>query len=105
MKVYAISGLGADARVFQFLKLPIEIITIDWLSPKRNESLSEYAARLIPQINIKQEFILLGVSFGGLIALELSKLLKPKATILISSFDDPAILPPPFTDSLVEAIC
>ena len=45
MKIYAISGLGADKRVFQFLKLEHEFIPIDWIDPLKNESIAEYAKR------------------------------------------------------------
>jgi hypothetical protein len=37
------------------------------------------------KINTEEEFGLIGVSFGGLVAVEMSKVLKPKMTILISS--------------------
>ncbi|QHT68228.1 alpha/beta hydrolase [Rhodocytophaga rosea] len=85
MKVYAISGLGADKRVFEYLDLRYELISLDWIEPKRDEELSEYASRLAEKINTKENFILIGVSFGGLIAIEISKILKPALVILISS--------------------
>ena len=85
MKVYAISGLGADQRVFQFLKLGYEMIVIDWIKPKDNEGIVSYAMRLSEVIDQSEEYAIIGVSFGGLIAVEMSKKLNPKFTILISS--------------------
>ena len=85
LKIYAISGLGADRRVFDFLNLDLELVPIDWIEPKKNESIENYAERLSKIIDTRHDFILMGVSFGGLVAVEISKILKPKLTILISS--------------------
>jgi hypothetical protein len=85
MKLYGISGLGADKRVFQYLSLKHEIIPVDWISPLKNETISNYVCRLLSQINTSEKFGLIGVSFGGLVATELNKIIKPEITILISS--------------------
>lgn len=85
MKLYAISGLGADSRVFDYLKLDYELIPIEWIKPKRDETIEAYALRLSKVINTNEEYGILGVSFGGLAAVEMSKVLKPRLTILISS--------------------
>ena len=89
MKIFAISGLGADKRVFQFLSLNHDLIPVDWIRPKKRESIIEYSKRLIKEYKIgsEQNFGILGVSFGGLIATEISKLTNPKFTILISSVE------------------
>lgn len=93
MKIYAISGLGADKRVFNYLSLTHEIIPINWVTHQEKDTIAAYAKRLIPQINYAEEFILMGVSFGGLIAIELAKLLQPKKVILISSVANTSQLP------------
>ena len=87
MNTYFISGLGADKRIFSKLKLNenINMIHVDWISPNENESLASYAERLSKVIDLSQPFALVGVSFGGMIAVEMAKLLKPAATIIISS--------------------
>lgn len=85
MKLYAISGLGADKRVFQNLTLDCELVSIDWIEPKRNESIAEYSLRLSQKIDTTEKFGIIGVSFGGLVAVEMSKKLNPALTILISS--------------------
>lgn len=85
MKIYGISGLGADRRVFDFLNLDLELIPIDWIEPKTHESIQDYSLRLSKFIDTGSDFGILGVSFGGLVAIEISKTLKPRFTILISS--------------------
>ncbi|TPN86320.1 alpha/beta hydrolase [Aquimarina algicola] len=85
MKIYGISGLGADKRVFDALTLDVELIPIDWITPNKNEAIEAYSKRLSSIIDTKNDFSIIGVSFGGLIATEISKILKPKITILISS--------------------
>lgn len=90
MKVYFISGLGADERVFQFLDLPgIEKFYIKWIDPEEQESLASYANRLTAQIDLTQEIILVGISFGGIIAQEIAKIKACKKVILISSIKSP----------------
>lgn len=87
MNTYFISGLGADRRIFSKLKLSekIKVIHIDWIDPHKNESLEAYAERLSRVIDTCQPFALVGVSFGGMIAVEIAKILQPVATIIVSS--------------------
>jgi len=85
MKLYGISGLGADKRVFQNLTIECELIPIDWIEPKKNETIEEYSIRLSRKINTAEKFGIIGVSFGGLVAIEMSKKMNPTLTILISS--------------------
>lgn len=87
MKLYGISGLGADKRVFQYLNLDCELIPIDWIIPNDNESIEGYSIRLAQKIDTSEAFGILGVSFGGLVAVEISKKLNPDLTILISSVE------------------
>src|SRR6185437_3659957 len=91
MNLYFISGLGADRRVFQKLIIPRTFVVhhIDWIPVVQDESLSQYCEKLAAQINQAQPFILIGLSFGGIIAIELSKQIKPLQTILISSISSP----------------
>ena len=85
MKLYGISGLGADKRVFKYLTLDCELIPIEWIEPSKEETIEDYSIRFSRVINTNEKFGIIGVSFGGLIAVELSKRLKPQLTILISS--------------------
>lgn len=85
MKLYGISGLGADKRVFEYLTLDCTLIPIEWTEPLKNETIENYSIRFSKSINREEDFGIMGVSFGGLIAVEISKRLNPKLTILISS--------------------
>ncbi|SDF62642.1 Thioesterase domain-containing protein [Pedobacter terrae] len=84
MNAYFISGLGADQRIFSRLKLSekISIIHVEWINPNKNETLEVYAERLSRIIDTSKPFALVGVSFGGMIAVELAKLLKPLQLLL-----------------------
>jgi len=93
MKLYMIGGLGADERVFKYLNLNAKTHIIKWIEPKPKEELSSYAIRLSEQINQEDEFGILGVSFGGIIAIELSKIIKPSKLFLISSVETSKQLP------------
>ncbi|QNR25648.1 alpha/beta hydrolase [Croceimicrobium hydrocarbonivorans] len=84
-KIYLISGLGADERVFKRLKLDFPSIPIPWIAPQKKEGLSDYAKRLSETIDPSEPFILIGLSLGGMIAVEMNRYLKPLATISISS--------------------
>jgi pimeloyl-ACP methyl ester carboxylesterase len=84
-KVYFISGLGADKRVFSFLNLSFcEPVFIEWIVPLQNESLKEYALRLRQQITEPSPTII-GISFGGMLATEMSKADSSIKAIIISS--------------------
>jgi hypothetical protein len=87
MRVYAISGLGADKRVYEDLKLNISLTHLEWIKPLKNESLPAYSKRLSKTINTSEPFGIIGLSFGGIIAIEISKKLNPNFTLLISSVE------------------
>jgi pimeloyl-ACP methyl ester carboxylesterase len=83
--IYAFSGLGADERVFQRLDFSgYEITFIKWLRLEKKETLEEFAVRISNQIHHHKP-ILIGLSFGGMVALEVAKLIKTEKIILISS--------------------
>lgn len=87
MKVYFISGLAADKRVFKYIQLPAgcEAVFLDWIAPQKDDTLPSYALRLADRINKDEPFALVGLSFGGMLATEIAKQYKPAVTFLISS--------------------
>lgn len=93
LTLYGIPGLGADQRVFEYLQLNCNFVPLNWITPKQDESLLHYAQRLSDQIDTTRPFGLLGLSFGGLIAIELAKVLEPQITFLISSAETRDELP------------
>ncbi len=97
-KAYLFSGLGADERVFEYLTLDnqIERNYIKWVLPVHKEGLVNYAKRIIEeQIGYEDddELILIGVSFGGIVATEVAKRIKVVKLILISSVKSKNELP------------
>jgi pimeloyl-ACP methyl ester carboxylesterase len=92
-ELFLLSGLGADRRVFDFLDLQdYKVHHILWTAPLRHESLGEYTKRLLPQITSKKP-ILIGVSFGGIVAQEIGKLIEVEKIILISSAKSSTAIP------------
>jgi pimeloyl-ACP methyl ester carboxylesterase len=84
-KIYCLSGLGADERVFHRLHIDgCELVHISWIPFTQNETLKTYAAKLAAVIRDKEP-VVLGMSFGGMLATEIAKILPVKKTFLISS--------------------
>jgi pimeloyl-ACP methyl ester carboxylesterase len=84
--IYLIPGVGANDKVFQNIELPgYEIVHIRWPRHKKGEPIQQYVKKLLPQIKKDTQPILVGLSFGGIVAIELAKLIDPYKTILISS--------------------
>jgi|SRR5215831_19444487 len=97
MKVFFLSGLGADRSVFQFLDLSFcEPVFIDWIDPQQSESLSDYALRLKEQ-HLPDDAIVVGLSFGGMLATEIAKKYPSIKAILISSSKTKQELPPVYS--------
>lgn len=85
MKVYLLPGLGADERIFRYLDLKsFEVVPLRWHTPNGDESIEDYAKKLAEQID-RDNPVLIGMSFGGIMAIELGKILKAHKIIIISS--------------------
>jgi len=83
--IYLFSGLGADHRAFRNLELPgYRKVFINWIPPLPHESMEHYAGRIRAQISTPHP-VLLGLSFGGMIAVEVAKQLEAEKVILVSS--------------------
>ena len=95
MTIYCISGLGADYRAFERIEWPAHhtIVHLPWLEPLNNEALQAYAHRMAEPINTQEPFALVGLSFGGIISIEMLAFLKPEKIILISSISSNEQLP------------
>lgn len=83
--IYIFSGLGADKRVFKYLDFSgYEVTFIEWISPEDKESIEHYAKRLTEQIQTEKP-ILIGLSFGGIMATEVAKHITTEKIVLIAS--------------------
>ena len=88
------SGMGADASVFLPQKLAFPKLTIpDWPVPHDDDDLTSYCARLANTLNPCRPCIVGGASFGGIVALEMTRHLDALACILIGSVGGPNQLP------------
>jgi pimeloyl-ACP methyl ester carboxylesterase len=92
--VYCISGLGADETVFEHLSLPgCALFPLPWLKPEPKEAIGHYAARMAEGIR-HPEPILLGLSFGGIMAVEIARIIPLKRVWLISTVKQRCEMPP-----------
>ena len=83
--IYIFSGLGADERVFQDLDFsPYDPVFIQWSQTTAKQTIEQYAAELAKQIEIDKP-VLIGLSFGGIMAIELAKIIDTEKLILIAS--------------------
>lgn len=84
---YFVPGLAASKEIFKNIRLPedqFEIHILEWLIPEKKESLIAYAQRMAERVK-HEDIVLLGVSFGGVVAQEMSAFLNLKKLIIVSS--------------------
>lgn len=86
-KIYFIPGLGFNEEVIAPIKQQgLDLLTINWIEPFENECIKSYAKRMSSQIDVTSEpIILIGHSFGGIMAQEISQLIEVQKIILIST--------------------
>ena len=85
-KIYLISGLGADTRLYNNIDLhEHEVVPVDWIEPHVTDTLATYAQKIIFQYNIQSVSVIIGTSLGGMIAIEIAKQVPINKVILISS--------------------
>ena len=85
-KIFLISGLGADTRLYNNIDLhEHEVVPVDWIEPHITDTLTTYAQKIIFQYNIQPGSIVIGTSLGGMLAIEIAKQLPINKVILISS--------------------
>jgi pimeloyl-ACP methyl ester carboxylesterase len=109
-------GLGSDYRLLEPQREEFsQLVVPPWIPPLRGESLPHYAARMAetvrpgdcpdfrgrtpqewdcPPVAPGSPLVLGGVSFGGMLALEMARHLKPDAVVLIASCRSPRGLRP-----------
>ena len=91
-KIYIFSGLGVDERVFDTIDFSdLDSVFVDWIDPLKNETFESYARRISK--DFEKDSILIGLSFGGMLAVEISKIIPTKKIILIASAKNKNELP------------
>lgn len=94
--VYFVPGLAANTSIFERIKLPqdkFEMHLLPWKIPFNNESIDQYAKRMVEEIK-ESNVVLVGVSFGGVMVQEMAQHVTVKKTIIISSVKSNFEIPP-----------
>ncbi|WP_298238840.1 alpha/beta hydrolase [uncultured Algibacter sp.] len=93
--VYLMPGMAASPVIFEHIKLPenqFKVHWLEWVLPIDNETISDYSLRMVSNIKHKNS-VLLGVSFGGVLVQEMSKHIKLRKLIIVSSVKSMRELP------------
>lgn len=99
-RIILFPGLGADPRMFRRQKRAFgdDLECPDWLTPHTDEPFDDYARRwaepLRQNLHDGRPLFLGGVSFGGMVAMQIARHLNPTAVILIGSCRSRAAKPP-----------
>ena len=84
-KVYFIPGLCADKRSFGFLDLSFcDPQFVEWSSHLEDDTLASYSEKLFASI-ADENAVIVGISFGGMLATEIAKNHPGTKAIIISS--------------------
>ena len=92
--VYLMPGMSANSLIFEKIKFPqnFSLHYLEWIDPYIYESLEDYAIRFSKLI-IHKNPVLIGVSFGGILVQEVSKIIKVSKLVIISSVKSNSELP------------
>ena len=86
MRLFLFPALAADERIFSFLgKLSDEVVFPRLAVPRPDDSMATYASRFAKCLEVKSTDMIGGVSFGGMVASEISCQRFTMGLILISS--------------------
>lgn len=94
--IYLMPGMAANSSIFDNLLLDesiFEIHKLEWIIPKENMTLKDYAIKMLENVNHESP-VLLGVSFGGVLVQEMAKHCSPQKVIVVSSVKTKNELPP-----------
>ena len=84
-RIYCISGLGADHRLFKNLSIEhYELVPLPWAPYDRTDNMSSYADKMAKNIP-GENAIIIGLSFGGMLAIEIAKKHPAWKIFLVSS--------------------
>ena len=85
-RLILLPGLGADARMFETQRERFPHLEVpDWLDPHKRETLESYGQRFAESLEYDENCIVGGTSFGGMLAVEMSRHITPRKLILIGS--------------------
>ena len=91
--IYCIPGLGLDHRLSEKLSISgVELKYIDYIEPLSDEPIAGYAKRLSDKIE-DTTFSILGMSLGGILAVEIYRIKKVESLFLISTVKNKSEVP------------
>lgn len=96
VNLYFVPGLAAGKEIFKNLKFDnanFNLFFLEWLTPKKNETLANYALRMTGPIAKNEHSVLIGVSFGGVMVQEMANHLPNTSVVIISSIKSRTELP------------
>lgn len=91
--IYCISGLGSDERAFERLQIDgYGLNYLECITPLKKESLASYAKRMSAWVR-ETNPVIIGLSFGGVVAIEIAKHIPVQKLILISAVKTTSEIP------------
>lgn len=93
--VYLMPGMAASSLIFEHIRFPeqtFKVHKLEWIMPTTKETIGQYAQRMVKKIE-HDNIVLLGVSFGGVLVQEMSKYIKVRKLIIVSSVKNRQELP------------
>jgi len=92
--VYLLPGWGTDCRTFFRLDLPgVTLHEMNYIVAGKDDTMADYAKRLIDHYQFKPNSSIIGCSFGGMVGIEIAKQVPVDKLVLISSAKTRSELP------------
>lgn len=89
------TGMLADERLFEGqIEAFGNVIAPRWIDATPNDTIRDYARRMVERVRLSGPCFVGGASFGGVVAQEAAQFLDAKAVFLIGSIRHPRELPP-----------
>jgi pimeloyl-ACP methyl ester carboxylesterase len=93
-RIVLFSGMGGDRRMLGPIRAPgFDLITPDHLEPEAGEDLAAFAARTAERHSLGADDVVGGVSFGGMLASQISAQRRIAGAVLLASCHQPRRLP------------
>lgn len=86
--VYCLHGQGSDTRLFTHFRLDstaFNLYLITLPMPDCGGNMAQLATKILAEIDTTEAFILVGVSLGGMVAVEINEQFRAQKVVLISS--------------------
>ena len=84
--IFFISGLGADYRAFDRIKLDgYEQTHLPWIIPEWKDNMHSYARKMAEPIMKAENPVVIGLSLGGMLASEMTTFMPNLKVVLVSS--------------------